>query len=460
MSKKQTLDMTQGNPLPLLVRFSIPLILGSLFQQLYSFVDTAIVGRCISSEALTAVGVTGSLNFLVLGFTMGSAMGFCIPISQAVGAADQDEVSRNFWNGLYLSVGIGLVISIGVSFFTRPLLSMMKTPDELLDMATQYLTIILAGQITTVLYNYFAGVLRAFGDSKRPFWFLVISSCINVVLDLVFILVIPMGVAGAALATVISQAISVGLCVWWLAKKMNVIRKRSDSGEALTAVSGRHMRKICVVGMPLGLEYSVCSIGNVVLQSSINSLGSVVAAAHVCGEKIRGIATLPMESLGTAVATYAGQNFGAKRMDRIKDGIKAGLIIVAVYCAAAWAVLLVLKAPLVALLLGESTSAEALASVEYLSIISTLFIFHGSLMIFRNTLQGMGFAASTLASSVMEIIGRSAAGLLAVHFGSFFLICVSAPMAWGLACVCCIGLCGYYIPKMSKELQVHNSKNC
>ena len=451
MSKKQTLDMTQGNPLPLLVRFSIPLILGSLFQQLYSFVDTAIVGRCISAEALTAVGVTGSLNFLVLGFTMGSAMGFCIPISQAVGAADQDEVSRNFWNGLYLSVGIGLVISIGVSFFTRPLLSMMKTPDELLDMATQYLTIILAGQITTVLYNYFAGVLRAFGDSKRPFWFLVISSCINVVLDLVFILVIPMGVAGAALATVISQAISVGLCVWWLAKKMNVIRKRSDSGEALTAVSGRHMRKICVVGMPLGLEYSVCSIGNVVLQSSINSLGSVVAAAHVCGEKIRGIAT---------VATYAGQNFGAKRMDRIKDGIKAGLIIVAVYCAAAWAVLLVLKAPLVALLLGESTSAEALASVEYLSIISTLFIFHGSLMIFRNTIQGMGFAASTLASSVMEIIGRSAAGLLAVHFGSFFLICVSAPMAWGLACVCCIGLCGYYIPKMSKELQVHNSKNC
>lgn len=450
MSKNQPLDMTRGNPLPILVRFAIPLILGSLFQQLYSFVDTAIVGRCIGAEALTAVGVTGSLNFLVLGFTMGSAMGFCIPISQAVGAGDAQEVSRNFWNGLYLSLGIGLVISIGVSFFTCPLLTMMKTPVELLDMATEYLTIIFVGQVATVLYNYFAGALRAFGDSKRPFWFLVISSCINVALDLVLILVIPMGVAGAALATVISQIISVLLCIWWLAKKMDVIRRYSNSGENLAAVSGTRMKKICVVGMPLGLEYSVCSIGNVVLQSSINSLGSVVAAAHVCGEKIRAIATLPIEALGTAIATYAGQNYGAKRIDRIKSGIKAGLTIVAVYCIAAWAVLAVLKVPLVSLLLGETASAEALASVEYLSVISTLFVFHGSLMIFRNTVQGMGYAASTLASSVMEIIGRSAAGLLAVHFGSFFLICVSAPMAWVLACICCIGLCAYYIPKASK----------
>ena len=451
MAKKQTLDMTQGNPLPLLVRFAVPLILGSIFQQLYSFVDTAIVGRCISAEALTAVGVTGSLNFLVLGLTMGSAMGFCIPISQSVGAGEQEEVSRNFWNGLYLSCAIGLAISLGVSFFTRPLLAMMKTPAELLDMATEYLTIILLGQITTVLYNYFAGVLRAFGDSQRPFWFLVISSCLNVVLDLVFILVIPMGVAGAAVATVISQAVSVALCVWWLAKKMNVIHRTNAAGESLMTVSGSRMKKICVIGLPLGLEYSVCSIGNVVLQSSINTMGTVVAAAQVCGEKIRAIATMPMENVGMAMATYAGQNYGAKRMDRIRSGIKAGLTIQIAYCIAAWAVLLVLKKPLVYLLLGEVVSAEAVASVEYLSIITTLFVFHGSLMIFRNTVQGMGFGASALASAVMEIIGRSAAGLLAVHFNSFFLICVSAPMAWALACVCCMALCAYYIPKMTKE---------
>ena len=444
--KNQNLDMTQGKPLPILIRFALPLILGSLFQQLYSFVDTAIVGRCISPEALTAIGVTGSLNFMVLGFTMGSAIGFCIPISQSVGAGEPEEVSRYFWNGLYLSIAIGLAISVGISLLVRPLLVMMNTPAELLDMAVTYLRIILLGQITTVLYNYLSGVLRSFGDSQRPFWFLVISSCINVVLDLVLILVIPMGVAGAAVATVISQAISVVLCMWWL-KRMNVIRAGSSA-----QLSGHHIRRACVIGVPLGLEYSVTSIGNLVLQSSINTLGTVAATAQVCGEKIRQIATLPMESMGMAMATYAGQNYGAKRLDRIKSGIRSGLIIQAVYSAAAWAVLLVLKKPLVYLLLGSTTTAEAAASVEYLSVITTLFIFHGSLMIFRNTVQGMGYGASALASGVMEIIGRSVAGLLAVRYSSFLLVCLSNPMAWVLALLCCILLTAYYIRKNSKMM--------
>lgn len=451
MSNNKTLDMTQGNPISLLIRFALPLVLGSLFQQLYNFVDTAVVGQCISVEALSAVGVTNALNYLVLGFTIGCAMGFCIPISQSAGAGSKADISRYFWNGLYISLGIGLVFTIVATPLVRPALIMMNTPMELLDMGVEYLSIIMAGQITAVLYNYFASALRAFGDSQRPFYFLVISSCINVVLDLVLILVIPMGVAGAALATVISQGISAALCAWWLFQKMDVIQLRSDDGEPLTKLSGAYIAKTCVIGLPLGFEYSVCSIGNVVLQGSINTLGTVVAAAQICGEKIRSIATLPLEAVGMAMATYVGQNYGAHRMDRIKSGIRSGLIIQAVYAVLSWAVLLMLKKPLVYLLLGEVVSAEAAASVEYLSIISTLFIFHGSLMIFRNTVQGMGFGASALASSVMEIIGRSAAGLLAVHFSSFFLICVSAPMAWVLACACCMGLCAYYIPHKSRE---------
>jgi len=447
MAKNQTLDMTRGNPLPLLVRFAVPLILGSIFQQLYSFVDTAIVGRCIGADALTAVGITASLNFMIFGFSMGCAMGFAIPIAQSVGAGERDDISRGFWNGLYLSIGIGLAVSLSLCLFVRPLLAMMNTPPELLDMAADYLQIILLGQVTAVLYNFLSGVLRAFGDSRRPFLFLLISSCTNVALDLLLILVIPLGVAGAAIATVISQTLSVALCAWWLGCKMDVIQTRNEAGEQLTAVSVSHMKKGCTVGVPLGLEYSVCSIGNVVLQSSINTLGSVVAAAQICGEKIRTIATMPMENVGMAMATYVAQNYGARRMDRIRSGIRAGLTIQAVYCAASWVVLFFLKKPLVYLLLGTLDSPEAAASVEYLTIITTLFIFHGSLMIFRNTVQGMGFSASTLASAAMEIIGRSAAGLLAVRFGSFLLICVSAPMAWTLACFCCIGLCAYYIPR-------------
>lgn len=453
MAKPQTIDMTKGNPLPILIKFAVPLVLGSIFQQLYSFVDTAIVGRCISVQALSAVGITSALNFLVLGLTMGCAMGFGIPISQSVGANHKEDISRFFWNGLYLSIIIGLVISIGVSFFVRPLMILMNTPAELLDMAVEYLTIIFIGQITTVLYNYLAATLRAFGDSQRPFYFLVISSCLNVVLDLVFILVIPMGVAGVAWATIISQGVSVLLCFWWLFKKMHVIEKQDAEGNSLMNPSKHHLKTACIIGIPLGLEYSVTSIGNVVLQSSINSMGAVVAAAQVCGEKIRAIATMPMENVGMAIATYVGQNYGAKRFDRIKEGVKAGMIINVVYCALAWVVLFVLKKPLVYLLLGEVTSIEAVKSIEYLAVISTLFVFHGSLMVFRNTVQGMGYSASALAASVMEIIGRSGAGILAVSFNSFFIICVSSPSAWILAMIMCIILYAYF---MKKELRSKN----
>lgn len=451
MSKTNTVDMTKGNPLPILIKFAIPLVLGSIFQQLYSFVDTAIVGRCISVQALSAVGVTGALNFLVLGLTMGSAMGFGIPISQAVGADNKEDISRYFWNGLYLCLGIGLVISVGVSVFVEPLLVWMNTPSELLDMSVAYLRVIFLGQITTVLYNYFAAVLRAFGDSQRPFYFLLVSSGLNIVLDLVLILVIPMGVAGAALATVISQGVSVLLCVWWLFKKMHVVHKADENGVSWMKPSAQHIKTSCIIGVPLGLEYSVTSIGNVILQSSINSMGAVVAAGQICGERIRSIATMPMENVGMAIATYVGQNYGARRLNRIKEGVKAGMIINVAYCAVAWAVLFVLKKPLVYLLLGEVVSAEAMAAVEYLSVITTLFVFHGSLMVFRNTVQGMGYSASALAASVMEIIGRSGAGILAVTFNSFFIICVSSPAAWILAMLMCMILYAYYMRKELKK---------
>ena len=449
MSNK-TIDMTQGKILPALLKFAIPLIFGSLFQQLYTFVDSAIVGNFVSNDALTAIGVTGSLNFLVVGLTMGGAIGFSIPISQSVGEENEAEINKNFWNGLYLTLAIGLLVSLGISPFIRPLLILMNTSDKFLNMATTYLTIIFIGQISVVLYNYLAGTIRAFGDSKRPFMFLVISSVTNVILDLLFVLIIPMGVAGAAIATVISQILSVVLCVWWI-KKKKLIQKSDAKGNKLYIPSGEHIKKICLIGLPLGLEYSVCSIGNVVLQSSINILGDVYATAQYCGERIRSIATIPMESVGTAMATYAAQNFGAKKYDRIRQGIKYGLLIQAVYCVASFLVLLLFGKPLIYLLLGTTETAPALLTADYLMIISALFIFHGSLMIFRNTVQGMGYGVSALASSVMEIIGRSASGILAVSFGSFFLICISAPMAWALALICCIILFAMYIKKLGSS---------
>lgn len=448
--KKSTLDMTQGNPLSLLVRFALPLMLGSFFQQLYSFVDTAIVGRGIGVDALSAVGITSSLGFVLMGFTMGASVGFTVLISQSVGAGRPEEVGRYFWNGLYVSGAIGLLVSLGVPPFVGTLLKMIHTPAELLDMAREYLTLIVAGSLASVLYNYFAGVLRAFGDSKRPFYFLLISSACNVVLDLAFILVFHMGVAGAAIATVLSQALSAVLACWWLFGKMKAIPLRREEQR----LSMPHIRKLCGMGLPLGLESSVTSIGFVLLQSSINSLGAVAAAAQVCGEKIRHIATIPCDSLGTAMSTYVGQNYGAKRTDRIRAGVKGGMRIQLVVCVATWAVLLVLDKPLVGLLLGESSSPEALGAIRYLNIVSALFLLQGTMKVLRGVVQGMGFGFLAFGSGVMEILGRILGGTLAVAYGSFTLICLSNPMAWGFSMVYCAIAAFLCLRKKEREFAV------
>ena len=444
--QKKNVDFTRGNSLPQILFFSIPLVAGALFQQLYSFVDIGIVGRGVSTDALTAVGITGSLNFLVLGLTMGSAMGFCIPLAQSIGSRQRDETGRYFFNGLYLSVFLSLLIT-GLAVPLLPaVLRRMHTPDNLFAMTETYFRIILFGLTATTLYNYLSSVIRSFGDSKRPFVFLVISSVLNLILDCVMILRLQMGVAGAALATVISQIVSVLLCSWYLFYKMRVVDVVSD-GHTLTGLSVPHIKRLCVVGIPMGLEYSFSAIGAVALQSSINTLGSVAAAAQTCGEKIRMIMTIPAESVGMAVSTYAAQNYGAKDFRRIREGIRSGLLIEASYSVLAWALLFVLKRPLAGMLLGTTISVEAETAVYYLSVISMFFIFHGSLMVFRNALQGMGYSMQAMLSGGFEIIGRVIGGGAAVAFSSFTLICVANPLAWLLAALYCMMMFFYYMRK-------------
>lgn len=428
--KRSNLDMTSGQPLSLLVRFAMPLMLGAFFQQMYSFVDTAIVGRFISVDALSAVGVTGSLAMVVLGFTMGTTAGFTILVSQSVGAQSRENIDRYFWNGLSICVTMGLMISLIVTPLVRPLLTWMNTPAQLLDMAVEYLTVIVLGALPSVLYNYFAGILRAFGDSKRPFYFLLISSFCNVLLDLALILLTPLGVAGAAVATVLSQILSAILCIWWLFGKMNAIGPRQKADAAT-------VRRLLGVGLPLGMESCVTSLGFLFLQSSINALGAVAAAAQVCGERIRHIATIPCDALSTAVNTYVGQNYGARRIDRIKTGIKGALGIQLVVCVATWAILLVADGPLVYLLLGQTDSPEALGAIQYLNIMSALFLLQGTMKVMRSIPQGMGRSMLAFGAGAMEILGRVVGGALAVRLGSFVMICLSNPMAWGFALVYC-----------------------
>ena len=443
------MELTQGHPLKQLFFFALPLVFGTVFQQLYSFVDTVLVGRFLGTDALGAVGVTYSLNFLVMGFVQGLCVGFGIVLAQRFGAKDREGLRRFFWNGVYLCAGISLLLAVVTILLTKPLLRLILTPDELLPLAAAYVQILFLGLPATVLYNYSASALRAVGDSQRPFYFLLLSSVVNIVLDYLFIVPLHGGVAGAAWATVLSQFLSGVLNSLWYFFRAGVMGRGGPRYRPSLDCMGR----LCAVGLPMGLEYSVSAIGAVVMQGGINTLGKTAVAAQTAGEKIRQMFTLPMESVGMAMATYTGQNYGAGRIDRIRAGIRWGLLLQYIYCAAAWLVIFLLKAPLTALVLGESVSPVAQGAIQYLTLISPLFFIHGSLMILRNTLQGLGKSLLAIISGIGELVGRSLGGLAAAQLASFALICLTNPLAWGLGAVYCLGMTCWILNK-SKEFSI------
>ena len=436
--KSGTTDLTVGKPLFQILRFALPLVLGTLFQQLYSFADTVIVGRCLGTDALGAVGTTYSLNFLILGFVQGACVGFGIPVAETFGAKDQGGLRKYLFNGALLCVVLSVVFTLFTTLMAGPLLQLIHTPEELYADAVLYIRIIFLGIPATVLYNYASSVLRAMGDSQHPFYFLLAASVLNIGLDYLLIVSMGMGVDGAALATVLSQLLSGGLCAFWFFTRTAKQEELTFRGQS-SLLSAGHCKRLAYIGFPMGFEYSVSAIGAVIMQDAINLLGSTAVAAQTAGEKIRQMFTLPMESVGMAMATYVGQNHGAHRTDRIKQGIKDGCMIQLTYCVAAWVVIFFVKPYAVGLVLGDADPAVTAGAIQYLAIMSLLFCFHGLLMIFRNTLQGLGYSVQAIISGVGELIGRSLGGLLAVKTGLGYVgICLSNPFAWGLAMLYCM----------------------
>lgn len=436
--KSGTTDLTVGKPLFQILRFALPLVLGTLFQQLYSFADTVIVGRCLGTDALGAVGTTYSLNFLILGFVQGACVGFGIPVAETFGAKDKGGLRKYLFNGALLCVVLSVVFTISTTLMAGPLLQLIHTPEELYADAVLYIRIIFLGIPATVLYNYASSVLRAMGDSQHPFYFLLAASVLNIGLDYLLIVSMGMGVDGAALATVLSQLLSGGLCAFWFFTRTAKQEELTFRGQS-SLLSAGHCKRLAYIGFPMGFEYSVSAIGAVIMQDAINLLGSTAVAAQTAGEKIRQMFTLPMESVGMAMATYVGQNHGAHRTDRIQQGIKDGCTIQLTYCVVAWVVIFFVKPYAVGLVLGDADPAVTAGAIQYLAIMSLLFCFHGLLMIFRNTLQGLGYSVQAIISGVGELIGRSLGGLLAVKTGLGYVgICLSNPFAWGLAMLYCM----------------------
>ncbi len=427
------LDLTTGKPIRQILLFSLPLVLGSLFQQMYSFVDTIMVGRLIGSDALAAVGSVSSLNFLVIGFVGGSCSGFAIPLAKAIGAKNTEEFQKFLWNGCWICAILAAVMTALTNLLTYPLLHLINTPADILDSSACYIRVLFWGIPVTILYNFTAGILRASGDSQRPTNHLLLSSCVNIVLDYICIVPLGMGVVGAALATVSSQLLSGLLNLRWIVYKTDLLKGSRQHCKP----SGYHLGQLCKIGFPMGFDTCIVGLGSVAMQSAINTLGTAAVTGQVAGEKVRQLFTIPMSSVGAGMATFAGQNDGAKRYDRLKEGLRGAITLQLCYSMMACLVINLGKGGFVSLILGPDSGQPGVYAVQYLTVMSFLFWVNGTMFALRNTLTGMGYSAYSVFSGVCELIGKALGGLLAVKWFGFWGICIATPLAWFLAMVYC-----------------------
>ncbi len=426
-----TKDMTNGSPLRLIMAFCLPLMAGSLFQQFYNMADTIIVGRFVGVGALAAVGGTGSLNYLVIGFATGICSGFSIPIAQAFGAQDFSALRRYTANAVWLTIGFGAVITLATVALTRPILLATQTPEDIFTLSYVYIVTIFAGIPATLLYNMCSAIMRALGDSKRPLYFLLMASALNIVLDLVFILVFHAGVFGAAFATVISQAAAGAASYVYLVREFQVLHWSLEEGRP----SAYHCAKLCAMGLPMGLQCSITALGGVVLQAAVNGLGSAVIAAQTAGNKAGMILSVPLESIGTAMTTFAGQNLGARKLARVKTGVNQSLLISAVYSAAAFVILHFADRFLI-LLFVDAAETEIIQNAQRMLFWNSAFyLFLGILLIYRYTLQGLGFSTLAMFAGVAEMVARMLVGFLLIGQLGYLAACIASPVAWVFACI-------------------------
>ena len=418
--------MTTGNPVKLILFFSIPLLIGNVFQQFYSMVDTIIVGRYVGVQALAAVGVTGSLSFLILGFTFGLTGGFSVIIAQRFGANDEDGLRKSVATSTILSIISTIIITLASMLSAKPVLSLMNTPDDIINDATIYIIIIYAGTCATVFYNMIAGILRSLGDSKTPLYFLILSSILNIILDLFFILNFNMGVRGAAYATVITQGISGILCLIYALKKYPILRLKKEDWIWDKNFALKHLN----VGIPMALQFSITATGVMVLQTALNAFGSTVIAAYTAASKVEQIVTQPGISFGTTMATYCGQNLGAGKYDRIKEGVKKGSIITIMVSIIAAVVLFVFGKSLSTLFISSDQIEALNYSKQYLNTVAIFLPILGMLFIYRNSLQGIGDAFIPMMAGVAELVARVIVAFTLPAFIGYIGICLASPFAW------------------------------
>ena len=402
MAKEMTKDLTTGSPMKIFIMFSIPILLGNLFQQLYNMVDTIIVGQYLGEEALAAVGTTGCLMFLVLGFANGIAQGFGVMIAQAFGAGNHKQLRHFVALIVVLTILVSLILSLPTTIFSKNLLMLLIVPDNILAMADCFIKVIFAGLILTMAYNVEAGILRGVGDSKTPLYFLLLASVLNIILDFVLIVFAKMGTAGAAYATVIGQGVSAVLCFIYMYVKFPLLRlSREDF-----YYDWDNSKKLLSLGIPMAINYSITAIGTMILQAAINVFGSSVVASYTAASKIINLTTQTMPSLGTTSATYCGQNLGAGKYGRIYKGMRCGFVLCAIVGVLGAVISLIAEPWMISMFIPNPT-AEAMGYAHiYLVRACTCMIPLGWIFVYRSAMQGLNQALVPMLCGTVELVSR------------------------------------------------------
>ena len=442
-------DMTKGSPLKLIISFAIPMFLGILFQQFYSMVDTIIVGKLLGVNPLAGVGSTSSLNFMVIGFCTGVCNGFAIPVAQMFGAQNEEELRRYVACSAWLCIIFSVVLTGIVAAACRPILDLMNTPEDIFQYAYIYILIIFLGIPFTFLYNILAAIIRSLGDSKTPVIFLALASIINIVLDIVFIVIFHMGVEGPALATVISQAISGGICFFYMKKKFPILKMSPDDRR----LRRRHTAVLCKMGIPMGLQYSITAIGTLVIQAAINSLGTAIVAGVTAAQRLNAFITCPIEALGQTMAPYSGQNMGAGKMDRLSRGLIAASVSGFVVSVILFVIILFTGRSLSLLFLDSTEELIIDYSYQFLMFCCGGYCLLTLVNTVRFTIQGMGYSGLAVTAGVMEMAARTFAGLCLAKWIGFTGICMAHPLAWILADIFLIPAFIYCKRRTEKQLQ-------
>ncbi len=419
-------DMTTGAPGKIILNFTIPIFIGNLFQQLYSMVDTIIVGKFVGNEALAAVGSCGTLMFLILGFLIGLTAGFMVITSQHYGSGNMRAMRQSVASAAILSAVISVLMTLCSMLMMKQILHLMNTPEDIYQEAYGYIMVICGGIAAQVLYNLLASILRALGDSKVPLYFLILAAFLNIVLDLVFIIVFHMGAAGAALATVISQGASGILCLVYIIKKVPELHLRKEDWKFGRSMAIWQMK----IGIPMALQYSITAIGTIMVQSALNMLGSLSVAGFAAANKIEQLVTQAYVAIGTTMATYCAQNTGAGRIDRVRQGFRAAMVIASIY-AVVTGLMAIFGGKYLTVLFVSENLPQIMELVDiYMKCIGAVFIPLAVVNIYRNGIQGMGYGLLPMMAGVAELIGRGVVALIAASRKSYVGACLANPAAW------------------------------